>query len=85
MTVTVAVDCGGADLGPAEVAAGAAIAAAQGVRVTPGSSSGGSANSPRIPSSWTPSASAGTIGRSCTSDGGTPQVKQATSAGEPLP
>ena len=33
MTVTVAVDCGGADLGPAEVAAGAAIAAAQGVRV----------------------------------------------------
>ncbi len=33
MTVTVAVDCGGADLGPAEVAAGAAIAAQQGVRV----------------------------------------------------
>jgi glycerol-3-phosphate acyltransferase PlsX len=33
MTVTVAVDCGGADLGPAEVAAGAAIAASQGVRV----------------------------------------------------
>jgi glycerol-3-phosphate acyltransferase PlsX len=33
MSVTVAVDCGGADLGPAEVAAGAAIAAAQGVRV----------------------------------------------------
>ena len=31
--VTVAVDAGGADLGPAEVAAGAAIAAAQGVRV----------------------------------------------------
>jgi glycerol-3-phosphate acyltransferase PlsX len=29
----VAVDCNGADLGPAEVAAGAAIAAAQGVRV----------------------------------------------------
>ena len=33
MTVTVAVDCGGADLGPAEVAAGAAIAAAKGVRI----------------------------------------------------
>ncbi len=33
MTVSVAVDCAGADLGPAEVAAGAAIAAAQGVRV----------------------------------------------------
>ena len=33
MTVTVAVDCGGADLGPAEVAAGAAIAAGKGVRV----------------------------------------------------
>lgn len=33
MTVTVAVDCGGADLGPAEVAAGAAIAAGEGVRV----------------------------------------------------
>jgi glycerol-3-phosphate acyltransferase PlsX len=32
-SVTVAVDAGGADLGPAEVAAGAAIAAAQGVRV----------------------------------------------------
>ena len=31
--VTVAVDANGADLGPAEVAAGAAIAAAQGVRV----------------------------------------------------
>lgn len=31
--VTVAVDAGGADLGPAEVAAGAAIAAAEGVRV----------------------------------------------------
>jgi glycerol-3-phosphate acyltransferase PlsX len=31
--VTIAVDAGGADLGPAEVAAGAAIAAAQGVRV----------------------------------------------------
>ena len=31
--VTVAVDVTGADLGPAEVAAGAAIAAAQGVRV----------------------------------------------------
>jgi len=31
--VTVAVDAGGADLGPSEVAAGAAIAAAQGVRV----------------------------------------------------
>jgi glycerol-3-phosphate acyltransferase PlsX len=31
--VTVAVDAGGADLGPAEVAAGAALAAAQGVRV----------------------------------------------------
>ena len=33
MTVTVAVDAGGADLGPAEVAAGAAIAATEGVRV----------------------------------------------------
>lgn len=33
MTVTVAVDAGGADLGPAEVAAGAAIAANEGVRV----------------------------------------------------
>jgi len=33
VTITVAVDAGGADLGPAEVAAGAAIAAAQGVRV----------------------------------------------------
>lgn len=33
MTVTVAVDANGADLGPAEVAAGAALAAAQGVRV----------------------------------------------------
>ena len=33
MTITVAVDAGGADLGPAEVAAGAAIAASQGVRV----------------------------------------------------
>ena len=33
MAVTVAVDANGADLGPAEVAAGAAIAAAQGVRV----------------------------------------------------
>ena len=33
MTITVAVDAGGADLGPAEVAAGAAIAAAQGVRI----------------------------------------------------
>jgi glycerol-3-phosphate acyltransferase PlsX len=32
-SVTVAVDANGADLGPAEVAAGAAIAAAQGVRV----------------------------------------------------
>jgi glycerol-3-phosphate acyltransferase PlsX len=32
-TVTVAVDANGADLGPAEVAAGAAIAAAQGVQV----------------------------------------------------
>ena len=32
-SVTVAVDATGADLGPAEVAAGAAIAAAQGVRV----------------------------------------------------
>jgi glycerol-3-phosphate acyltransferase PlsX len=32
-TVTVAVDANGADLGPAEVAAGAAIAAARGVRV----------------------------------------------------
>jgi glycerol-3-phosphate acyltransferase PlsX len=31
--VTVAVDCNGADLGPAEVAAGAAIAAARGARV----------------------------------------------------
>ncbi|HXP29372.1 MAG TPA: hypothetical protein VN804_06420, partial [Solirubrobacteraceae bacterium] len=30
---TVAVDCNGADLGPAEVAAGAAIAAARGARV----------------------------------------------------
>jgi glycerol-3-phosphate acyltransferase PlsX len=33
VTVTVAVDANGADLGPAEVAAGAATAAAQGVRV----------------------------------------------------
>ena len=33
MAVTVAVDAGGADLGPAEVAAGAALAAARGVRV----------------------------------------------------
>jgi glycerol-3-phosphate acyltransferase PlsX len=33
MTVTVAVDANGADLGPAEVAAGAALAASQGVRV----------------------------------------------------
>ena len=33
MTVTVAVDANGADLGPAEVAAGAEMAAAQGVRV----------------------------------------------------
>src|SRR3954451_18259926 len=33
MSVTVAVDANGADLGPAEVAAGAAIAARQGVRV----------------------------------------------------
>lgn len=33
MTVTVAVDANGADLGPAEVAAGAALAAARGVRV----------------------------------------------------
>jgi glycerol-3-phosphate acyltransferase PlsX len=33
MTVTIAVDANGADLGPAEVAAGAARAAAQGVRV----------------------------------------------------
>ena len=33
MTVTVAVDANGADLGPAEVAAGAATAAAQGVHV----------------------------------------------------
>ncbi|MFM8762419.1 MAG: phosphate acyltransferase PlsX [Solirubrobacterales bacterium] len=33
MAVTVAVDANGADLGPAEVAAGAALAAAQGVRV----------------------------------------------------
>ncbi len=33
MTVTVAVDCAGADLGPAEVAEGAAIAASEGVRV----------------------------------------------------
>src|SRR6059058_3085053 len=33
MTVTVAVDATGADLGAGEVAAGAAIAAAQGVRV----------------------------------------------------
>ena len=33
MPVTVAVDANGADLGPAEVAAGAAIAALQGVRV----------------------------------------------------
>ena len=31
--VTVAVDAGGADLGPSEVAAGAALAAAQGIRV----------------------------------------------------
>ena len=34
MPVTVAVDANGADLGPAEVAQGAALAAAQGVRVT---------------------------------------------------
>ena len=33
VTVTVAVDANGADLGPAEVAAGAALAATQGVRV----------------------------------------------------
>jgi glycerol-3-phosphate acyltransferase PlsX len=33
MSVTVAVDANGADLGPAEVAAGAAVAASQGVRV----------------------------------------------------
>ena len=33
MTVTVAVDCNGADLGPAEVAAGAVTAAQRGVRV----------------------------------------------------
>jgi glycerol-3-phosphate acyltransferase PlsX len=33
MSVTVAVDANGADLGPAEVAAGAALAASQGVRV----------------------------------------------------
>jgi glycerol-3-phosphate acyltransferase PlsX len=33
MTVTVAVDANGADLGPAEVAAGAAVAAERGVRV----------------------------------------------------
>src|SRR3954469_106368 len=33
MTVTVAVDANGADLGPGEVAAGAALAAAAGVRV----------------------------------------------------
>jgi glycerol-3-phosphate acyltransferase PlsX len=33
MSVTIAVDANGADLGPAEVAAGAAIAARQGVRV----------------------------------------------------
>src|SRR6476646_8333898 len=33
MSVTVAVDANGADLGPAEVAAGAALAAAQGVRI----------------------------------------------------
>jgi len=33
MSVTVAVDANGADLGPVEVAAGAAIAARQGVRV----------------------------------------------------
>jgi phosphate acyltransferase len=33
MSVTVAVDANGADLGPAEVAAGAAMAASQGVRV----------------------------------------------------
>lgn len=33
MTVTVAVDANGADLGPAEVAAGAAIAASRGIRV----------------------------------------------------
>jgi glycerol-3-phosphate acyltransferase PlsX len=33
MSVTIAVDANGADLGPAEVAAGAAIAALQGVRV----------------------------------------------------
>ena len=31
--ITVAVDANGADLGPAEVAAGAALAAEQGVRV----------------------------------------------------
>ena len=33
MSITVAVDANGADLGPAEVAAGAADAAQQGVRV----------------------------------------------------
>jgi glycerol-3-phosphate acyltransferase PlsX len=33
MTVTVAVDANGADLGPAEVAAGAALAAARGIRI----------------------------------------------------
>ena len=33
MTVTVAVDANGADLGPAEVAAGAALAAADGIRI----------------------------------------------------
>ena len=33
MSVTVAVDANGADLGPAEVAAGAAIAAELGVKV----------------------------------------------------
>ncbi len=32
-TPVVAVDCNGADLGPAEVAAGAALAAAEGARV----------------------------------------------------
>ena len=33
MTVTVAVDANGADRGPAEVAAGAALAAAGGIRI----------------------------------------------------
>ncbi len=33
MTVTVAVDANGADLGPSEVAAGAALAAARGIRI----------------------------------------------------